>query len=55
MGSPEPSDDFAMAPQLLIRPTLKNKDNEEEIYCQYCGIKLTKEEEITHSCKKKPE
>lgn len=52
---PEPPDDFAMAPQLLIRPILKEKDPEEETYCQFCGLKLTKEEEITHSCKKKPE
>ena len=51
---PEPPDDFAMTPQVLIRPSLKKKDPEEEIHCQYCGIKLTKEEEITHSCKKKP-
>jgi len=51
---PNPPDDFEMAPQLLIRPTLKNKDPEEEIYCQYCGIKLTKEEQLTHSCKNKP-
>jgi len=51
---PEPPDDFAMAPQILIRPILVETDPEEEIHCQYCGIKLTKEEEITHSCKKKP-
>jgi len=51
---PKPPDDFAMTPQLLIRPSLKKKGIEEEIHCQYCGIKLTEEEEITHSCKKKP-
>ena len=51
---PEPPDDFAMAPQLQVRAPLKEKDPEEEINCQNCGIKLTKEEEITHSCKKKP-
>ena len=51
---PNPPDDFAMAPQVQLRAPLKEKEPEEEIYCQYCGIKLTKEEEITHSCKKKP-
>jgi len=24
--------------------------SENEIYCQYCGMKLTKEEQLTHSC-----
>ena len=52
---PNPPDDFEMAPQVQLRASLKEKDPEEEIYCQYCGIKLTKEEEITHSCKRKPE
>ena len=51
---PRPPDDFAMAPQLLIRPLLKKKEPEEETYCQYCGRKLAKEEQLTHSCKKKP-
>ena len=43
-----------MAPQLQIHTPLKEKDPEEEIYCQYCGRKLAKEEEFTHSCNKKP-
>jgi len=51
---PNPPDDFEMAPQLLIRPSLKNKAPEDIVYCQYCGMKLTKEEQLTHSCKKKP-
>jgi len=51
---PEPPDDFAMAPQLLIRPSLKNKAPEDIVYCQYCGRALPKEEQFTHSCKKKP-
>jgi len=51
---PEPPDDFAMAPQLLIRAPLKEKNPEERISCQFCGRELTKEEEITHSCNKKP-
>jgi len=28
---------------------------EKKYYCQYCGMKLTKEEQFTHSCKEKPE
>ena len=52
---PNPPDDFEMAPQLLIRAPLKEKEPEEEIFCQYCGMKLTKEEHLNHSCKKKPE
>ena len=51
---PNPPDDFEMAPQVQLRAPLKEKDPEEEIYCQYCGKKLTTEEQITHSCKKKP-
>lgn len=52
---PEPPDDFSGAPQTKLRVPLKEKDPEEEIYCQYCGKELTKEEQITHSCKRKPE
>jgi len=51
---PKPPDDFAMAPQLQVRDPLKEKNPEDEIHCQYCGIKLTKEEQLTHSCRKKP-
>ena len=50
---PKPPDDFAMAPQVQIRAPLKEKDPEDEFYCQYCGMKLTKEGQFTHSCKKK--
>ncbi len=52
---PEPPDDFAMRPQSQLRVILKEKDPEGEVNCQYCGIKLAKEEQITHSCKNKPE
>ena len=55
LNPPKPPDDFAMAPQVQLRTPLKEKDPEEEIYCQYCGRKLTKEDQTTHSCKKKPE
>ncbi|MBY9019845.1 MAG: hypothetical protein KGD67_02225 [Candidatus Lokiarchaeota archaeon] len=52
---PKPPDDFAMAPQVQVRTPLKEKNPEKLITCQYCGMKLTKEEQFTHSCKKKPE
>jgi len=51
---PEPPDDFAMAPQLLIHAPLKEKELEEEVNCQFCGMELAKEEQFTHSCKEKP-
>jgi hypothetical protein len=51
---PEPPGDFAMAPQVLIYAHLKEKNPEERINCQYCGMELTKENQLTHSCKKKP-
>jgi len=52
---PRPPDDFAAAAQVQVRAPLKDKDPEGEVNCQYCGVKLTKEEQFTHSCKKKPE
>jgi len=52
---PSPPDDFEIAPQIQVRSPSKEKDPEDEIHCQYCGMKLTKEEQYTHSCKKKPE
>jgi len=51
---PEPPDDLALAPRAQVRHPPKKKDTEEKIHCQYCGMKLTKEEQFTHSCKKKP-
>jgi len=52
---PRPPDDFAGVSQVQVcAPFLKKKEPEEEIYCQYCGIKLKKEEQLTHSCKKTP-
>ncbi len=53
---PRPPDDFAAATQVQVRaPFLKEKESEGENNCQYCGMKLTKEEQLTHSCKKKPD
>ena len=52
---PRPPDDFAGAAQVQVRaPFLREKEPEGENNCQYCGMKLTKEEQFTHSCKKKP-
>jgi len=51
---PKPPDDLALAPQSQLRASLKEKAPEDEVYCQYCGKKLTEEEQLTHSCKKKP-
>ena len=52
---PEPPDDLALAPRVQLHASPKKKDSEEIIDCQYCGMKLTKEEQLTHSCQKKPE
>ena len=52
---PEPPDDLATAPRVQVHASPKKEDPKNEIHCQYCGIKLTKEEQFTHSCKKKPE
>lgn len=51
---PKPPDDFAMAPQVQVTSPLKEKDPDDKISCQYCGKKLTKEEQFSHSCKEKP-
>jgi CheY-like chemotaxis protein len=51
---PFPPDDLALADQAQLRHPPKNKDSEEKISCQYCGMELTKEELPVHSCKKKP-
>lgn len=51
---PSPPDDLALAPRTQLRKPLKKKDTEDEYYCQYCGMKLTKEEQLTHFCKTKP-
>ncbi|GAH32880.1 unnamed protein product, partial [marine sediment metagenome] len=43
-----------IAPQIQIKKTL-HKELENEYVCQYCGIKLTREEEFSHNCRKHPE
>jgi len=52
---PSPPDDLALAPRTQLRQPPKKKDTKEKINCQYCGKELTEEEQLTHSCKKKPE
>ncbi len=44
----------ALAAQAQLRQPPKKKDSEEKINCQYCGRELTKGEQLTHSCQKKP-
>ena len=50
---PEPPEDFEMGAQFQVKKSM-NKEPEYEIYCQYCGKNLSKEERFSHNCKKKP-
>ena len=50
---PEPPGDLGVAPQSQIKKPIKFEP-EDEIYCQYCGRKLTKEERFSHNCRKSP-
>jgi hypothetical protein len=50
---PSPPDDFDMASRVQLENQFEENDNYEEI-CQYCGEKLTKEEQSSHNCRKKP-
>ena len=40
--------------QLLLKKSIEKKIKN-EIVCQYCGMNLTKEERLSHNCRKKPE
>ena len=51
--SPESSEDFDMGVQLQVQKSM-NKETENDIYCQYCGRKLTEEENISHNCRESP-
>ena len=51
---PSPPDDLALAARAQLRQPPEKKDREEQICCQYCGMELIKEEQLTHSCKEKP-
>jgi len=50
---PEPPGDFDMEVQLQVNKFM-DKEPENEMYCQYCGMKLTDEEGISHNCRKSP-
>lgn len=52
---PSPPDDLALAALAQLRHPPKKKDSEKKVHCQYCGMELTKEERVAHSCRKKPE
>ena len=51
---PEPPSNFGIATQLQDKKS-RDKEQENEIYCQYCGMKLTEEERISHNCRVRPE
>lgn len=51
---PEPPGDLGVATQLQVKKSM-DKEPENEMYCQYCGRKLTKEERFSHNCRKSPE
>ena len=51
--SPESHEDFEMGVQFQVRKSM-NKETENDIYCQYCGRKLTEEENISHNCRESP-
>ena len=52
---PEPPGDLIVAPQLQVHSPSKVKETEWEMYCQYCGRKLSKGEKFSHNCRKSPE
>lgn len=51
---PGPPDDLEMATQHQVKKAM-DKVPENEIFCQYCGMKLIKEERFSHNCRKNPE
>ena len=51
---PEPPGDFEMAVQLQVNKFME-KEPENGTNCPYCGMKLTREEEFSHNCRKSPE
>jgi len=51
---PEPPGDFDMEIQLQVNKFI-DKEPENGTFCQYCGMKLTDEEKISHNCRKKPD
>jgi len=51
---PEPPGAPRVATQLQVIKSV-DKEPENEVYCQYCGITLTEEERLSHNCRKSPE
>ena len=51
---PRPPGDLTRAAQVHVHIPLKENLPEDDIYCQFCGMELTSEEQFTHSCKSKP-
>lgn len=50
---PEPPEDLGVETQAQINKSMVKKP-ESKIYCQYCGKKLTKDEQFSHNCRKRP-
>jgi len=50
---PEPPGDLGVETQPQIKKSIDKKP-ENKIYCQYCGKKLTKDEQASHNCRKRP-
>jgi len=53
---PEPPGDLGLAAQTQLKSyaPINEEDLEDEVYCQYCGRKFTKEEFYSHNCRKSP-
>ena len=51
---PEPPRDLGVAPQLQVKKSIYIVP-ENEVYCQYCGMKLSKEGKFSHNCRKSPD
>jgi predicted regulator of Ras-like GTPase activity (Roadblock/LC7/MglB family) len=45
--------DLGVETQVQVKKSI-DKEPENGIYCQYCGMKLTDEERISHNCRKSP-
>ena len=50
---PEPPGDLKVETQFQVRKNI-DKDTEDEYICQYCGMRLTREEEFSHNCRESP-
>ena len=50
---PNPPGAVGAAKRKIYRAVMK-RESDYELYCQYCGKELTKDEQFSHNCKKKP-